>query len=102
MVCRSDSGGKPEIYHASEQQRRDSLYRPKEDTDQHEEVVGEAEVADTAEHIVTNQTDSLDSTTLEIQSSPGGKADSLLAKDDTFPELRYVPLCIYDLWGGLT
>ncbi|KAK7602830.1 hypothetical protein V9T40_006804 [Parthenolecanium corni] len=84
----SDSGGKPEIYHASEQQRRDSLYRPKDDNDQHEEAVGETEEADNAEHIVTNQTDSLDSTTLEIQSSPGGKADSLLAKDDTFPELR--------------
>lgn len=89
-IYRSDSGGKPEIYHASEQQRRDSLYRPKEDTDEQEEAVGETEEADNAEHIVTNQTDSLDSTTLEIQSSPGGKADSLLAKDDTFPELRWV------------
>lgn len=66
------------------------MYRPKEDTDQQEEAVGETEEADNAEHIVTNQTDSLDSTTLEIQSSPGGKADSLLAKDDTFPELRCV------------
>ncbi|XP_065214762.1 nuclear receptor coactivator 7 isoform X5 [Planococcus citri] len=75
----SDSGGKPEIYHASEKDRRDSLYRPKEERN------------DGIEHndpLVTTQTDSLDSTTLEIQSSPGGKADSLLTKEDTFPELR--------------
>lgn len=74
-------GGKPEIYHATEKERRGSLYRPKE------EQVGE-EAAENPEHIVTNQTDSLDSTTLDMQSSPGGKADSLLAKDETFPELR--------------
>lgn len=82
MFHRSDSGGKPEIYHATEKDRRDSLYRPKEE-----------QAADETEHVdplVTNQTDSLDSTTLEIQSSPGGKADSLLTKEDTFPELRLV------------
>jgi hypothetical protein len=56
------------------------LYRPKEEQ--------EGEEAENPEHIVTNQTDSLDSTILDIQSSPGGKADSLLAKDETFPELR--------------
>ncbi|XKL62053.1 hypothetical protein PGB90_001886 [Kerria lacca] len=76
----SDADGKPEIYHANEQERRGSLYRPK--------IENEAEATENAEHIVTNQTDSLDSTTVEIQNSPGGKADSLLAKDETFPELR--------------
>lgn len=59
------------------------MYRPKEEQE------GEGEDAENPEHIVTNQTDSLDSTTLDIQNSPGGKADSLLAKDETFPELRY-------------
>lgn len=37
----------------------------------------------------TMQTDSLDSATLDLQISPGGRTDSLLAKDETFPELRY-------------
>lgn len=78
---RSDYDSKPEIYHATENERRGSLYRPKEEQ--------EGEEVGPAEHVVTSQTDSLDSTTLDIQqTSPGGKADSLIAKDETFPELR--------------
>jgi LysM repeat protein len=38
--------------------------------------------------LTTMQTDSLDSATLDLQISPGGRTDSLLAKDETFPELR--------------
>lgn len=38
--------------------------------------------------LTTTQTDSLDSATLDLQISPGGRTDSLLAKDETFPELR--------------
>ncbi len=74
ILRRADSGGKPEIYHATEQQRRDSLYRPKEEE--------EAEEIENPEHIVTNQTDSLDSTTLDIQNSPGGKPDLVYKKDE--------------------
>lgn len=40
--------------------------------------------------LTTMQTDSLDSATLDLQISPGGRTDSLLAKDETFPELRYI------------
>lgn len=81
---RSDSGGKPEIYHATEKDRRDSLYRPKE------ERAADDNVGLLADPLVTNQTDSIDSATLDLQNSPGGKTDLLLTKEDTFPELRYV------------
>ncbi|XP_050433177.1 oxidation resistance protein 1 isoform X5 [Adelges cooleyi] len=51
------------------------------------------EIPEDGEHkssamLTTMQTDSLDSATLDLQISPGGRTDSLLAKDETFPELR--------------
>lgn len=47
--------------------------------------------------LTTMQTDSLDSATLDLQISPGGRTDSLLAKDETFPELRYFKLYLLTL-----
>ncbi|XP_026818037.1 oxidation resistance protein 1 isoform X4 [Rhopalosiphum maidis] len=52
-----------------------------------------SETTEDSEHksptmLTTMQTDSLDSATLDLQISPGGRTDSLLAKDETFPELR--------------
>ncbi|XP_050541417.1 oxidation resistance protein 1 isoform X3 [Daktulosphaira vitifoliae] len=52
-----------------------------------------SEVAENSDHkspamLTTTQTDSLDSATLDLQISPGGRTDSLIAKDETFPELR--------------
>lgn len=75
MFYRTDSENvtKPAIYHLS--------------------PVPKSETIEDSEHkssttLTTMQTDSLDSATLDLQISPGGRTDSLLAKDETFPELR--------------
>ncbi|XP_025195396.1 oxidation resistance protein 1 isoform X5 [Melanaphis sacchari] len=59
----------------------------------HLSPVLKSEITEDSEHksptmLTTMQTDSLDSATLDLQISPGGRTDSLLAKDETFPELR--------------
>jgi len=59
----------------------------------HLSPVLKSETMEDSEHksptmLTTMQTDSLDSATLDLQISPGGRTDSLLAKDETFPELR--------------
>lgn len=64
---------KPEIYHVKGQ---DNLYRSADETE-----------ASTATLLTTNQGDSLDSG--DPHHSPSTREDSLLAKDETFPELRY-------------
>ncbi|VVC26201.1 Hypothetical protein CINCED_3A008680 [Cinara cedri] len=64
---------KPAIYHLSSAPKTESL----EDGEHKSSTM-----------LTTMQTDSLDSATLDLQISPGGRTDSLLAKDETFPELR--------------
>lgn len=64
---------KPAIYHSSP--------APKSETIEDSELKSST-------MLTTTQTDSLDSATLDLQISPGGRTDSLLAKDETFPELR--------------
>lgn len=64
---------KPAIYHLSTAPKPESL----EDCEHKSSTM-----------LTTMQTDSLDSATLDLQISPGGRTDSLLAKDETFPELR--------------
>lgn len=59
----------------------------------HLSPASKSETVEDSEHksptmLTTMQTDSLDSATLDLQISPGGRTDSLLAKDETFPELR--------------
>ncbi|XP_025419082.1 oxidation resistance protein 1 isoform X3 [Sipha flava] len=74
-VAGSDSENvtKPAIYHLSPVPKPETI----EDSEHKSSTM-----------LTTMQTDSLDSATLDLQISPGGRTDSLLAKDDTFPELR--------------
>ncbi|KAL4112451.1 hypothetical protein QTP88_016240, partial [Uroleucon formosanum] len=64
---------KPAIYHLSPVLKSETM----EDSEHKSQTM-----------LTTMQTDSLDSATLDLQISPGGRTDSLLAKDETFPELR--------------
>lgn len=75
IYFRSDNDNitKPAIYHLSPAPKSETI----DDTEPKSSTM-----------LTTMQTDSLDSATLDLQISPGGRTDSLLAKDETFPELR--------------
>ncbi|XP_039295641.1 nuclear receptor coactivator 7 isoform X3 [Nilaparvata lugens] len=71
---------KPEVYHAKSEVEEETVFHSLD------EVEGEGDGEGEASLLTANQGDSLDSG--DPHHSPSAREDSLLAKDETFPELR--------------